>query len=102
MDKHSESKLLKLLRDAPETFVTGEELSRNLGISRSAIWKHVESLREAGYDIAAAHRLGYRFQSAPDLVLPDEIRQLSKTRVIGRQVLSFASIDSTNRLAMEM
>jgi BirA family biotin operon repressor/biotin-[acetyl-CoA-carboxylase] ligase len=82
--------------------VSGEELSRGLGVTRSAVWKHVESLRAAGYAIAAAPHRGYRFGAAPDRLLPDEIRARLGTRLLGREILSFETVDSTNRVALEL
>jgi BirA family biotin operon repressor/biotin-[acetyl-CoA-carboxylase] ligase len=103
MNPNPDSKLLKLLKNADGSFVSGEELSEKLDMTRAAVWKRIVLLREAGYRISASTRNGYKFVSAPDRVLPDEILdRLKKDRVIGRQVLSFAQIDSTNRLALEM
>lgn len=62
--------ILAALRTAGTT-VSGEVLSRELGISRVAVWKHVEELRKLGYRVAASSR-GYRLESVPDLMLPGE------------------------------
>ncbi len=79
-----------------EPLVSGERISAELGISRAAVWKHVEQLRAAGYRIAARRAGGYRLVSPPDRLLPREIaRQLATTR-FGRRVVHWEEIDSTN------
>lgn len=97
-----ETKLLRLLRNARGLHISGEELSQKLNITRSAIWKHIESLREAGYRISASPHRGYQFLGAPDRLLPDELKDALPNKLIGRQILCFESLDSTNRLALEM
>ncbi|MCK4648156.1 HTH domain-containing protein, partial [bacterium] len=47
---------LNILRDRKEGYVSGEELSRKLGISRTAIWKHIQTLKEEGYKINSQKR----------------------------------------------
>ena len=66
-----DSKLLKLLKEADGAYVSGEDLSGKMFVSRAAVWKHVVSLRGAGYKITASTRNGYKFVSAPDRVLAD-------------------------------
>ncbi|HEY8345895.1 MAG TPA: biotin--[acetyl-CoA-carboxylase] ligase [Symbiobacteriaceae bacterium] len=96
------SRLLAALRNAREAWVSGEELSRQLGISRTAIWKQVQSLRERGYQVEAQPRLGYRLVSEPDAVTPDELLPGMTTRSFGRQIVYRPSVGSTNDLAKEL
>ena len=102
INSNTESKLLKYLKNAKEDYLSGAELSVRLKISRSAIWKHVEALRNVGYEIAASPHRGYRILSVPDRLLPDEITNDLNTRRIGHKILSYESLDSTNRMALEM
>lgn len=74
--------------------LSGEELSRRLGISRAAVWKAVNALRQDGYDIQGQSSRGYRLIDCPDLLNAEELRQPG--RVIGCEVLCLNSIDSTN------
>jgi len=83
-------------------YVSGEELSKHLLVSRTAVWKHIGSLREDGYEIESSPRLGYRLVSVPDLLLPPEIQDGLKTSIFGRQIHYRRTIDSTNRLAKEL
>jgi BirA family biotin operon repressor/biotin-[acetyl-CoA-carboxylase] ligase len=85
-----------------ERVVSGERLSGTLGISRAAIWKHVEQLRARGYRIEAEHARGYRLAGIPDRLLPDEIVTRLTARRLGRRVVYFEETDSTNVQAMRL
>ncbi|MCW8893066.1 MAG: biotin--[acetyl-CoA-carboxylase] ligase [Deltaproteobacteria bacterium] len=89
-------KILSLFQPHPERYVSGQEISQMLGISRAAVWKQIKALRERGYTIEAKHALGYRLLEAPDLLRAAEIQSNLKTVIIGKQVVSFEEIDSTN------
>ena len=67
-----EEKIIELLRKK-EGYLSGEDLSKILKVSRQALWKHVQTLRELGFDIAAVPHLGYRLISAPDRLYDFEI-----------------------------
>jgi len=87
-------RILHLLRRAP--MVSGEALSDTLGISRAAVWKHVEALRAAGYRIDSRRARGYTLTAAPDRLLPAEIERHLATERFGRRLECFETIDSTN------
>ena len=70
MVNEMEGKILKALRESGD-YLSGEALSKQLGISRVSIWKHIRSLKADGYIIEASPR-GYRLVSSPDLLLPCE------------------------------
>ena len=98
----SRNTVLSLLREQ-EDFLSGQELSRRLGLSRAAIWKAVDALRRDGYDIEARSGLGYRLRAAPDALTETEIRNfLGKTAVIGRDLRCYPELDSTNNLAKSL
>ncbi|MHB1127650.1 MAG: biotin--[acetyl-CoA-carboxylase] ligase [Bacillota bacterium] len=94
-------KVLGLLEGNPEKFVSGEEISQRLGVSRTAIWKHIQSLREDGYEIESQTRLGYKLVNIPDLLHPWEVRQGLNTRIFGTRVIHFKQVSSTNDAARE-
>lgn len=96
------SEILSLLKKSQPGFVSGEELSSTLNVSRTAVWKHINALREDGYSIESHPRVGYRLVSVPDRLYPDEITAGLKTRVLGKSVVYFAQIDSTNNAAKEL
>jgi len=94
--------LLELLRRKREGYLSGEELSTALGVSRTAVWKHMHQLEEAGYKIAAVPHLGYRLLEAPDRLLPAEIKAGLETRVFGQNVVCYHETTSTNDRALEL
>jgi BirA family transcriptional regulator, biotin operon repressor / biotin---[acetyl-CoA-carboxylase] ligase len=97
-DTKIDARILSALRAAPWG-VSGGELARKLGISRAAIWAHIEELRAIGYDIEASPHLGYRLLSVPDVLHADDLySRLGRTRVIGREIQVFEETTSTNDL----
>lgn len=89
------------LRSRQGEWVSGEGLSRELSISRSAVWKHVSTLRRQGYGIESSPRKGYRLTRAPGLLSPREIRMGLDTRVFGRKEIFISKeTDSTNTQAL--
>ena len=91
------SRILDMLRGGE--FVSGESMSERLGISRSAVWKHIGTLRSEGYGIESVTRRGYRLVSSPDILDPDSIIRSLDTVFIGRKILLFDETDSTNNEA---
>jgi BirA family biotin operon repressor/biotin-[acetyl-CoA-carboxylase] ligase len=91
--------ILCALREPAGGSVSGAELSRQLGVSRAAVWARIEALRGLGYDIEASPHLGYRLLSAPDLLHADDLHsRLGRTRIIGRDIRVFEETTSTNDL----
>ena len=94
-----DEKILNVLRNNTESYISGEELCRFADISRAAIWKHIEKLREEGYEIEASPHLGYRLVSIPDSLIPSEVKWKLKTKMLGKEVMSYKKVDSTNDVA---
>ena len=94
-------KILDRLHEEDD-FLSGEKLSEEFGLSRTAIWKHVKSLKEDGYQIESVTRKGYRLVASPDIVNYDEIKEILHTKIIGRRVIYFNSLESTNKTAKEV
>jgi len=97
-----DEKILNILRQNKEQYISGEELCKNAGISRAAIWKHIEKLREEGYEIEAVPHLGYKLTAVPDTLIPSEIKWKLKTKIFGKEVISYKKIDSTNDIAYQL
>ncbi|PKM51301.1 MAG: biotin--[acetyl-CoA-carboxylase] ligase [Firmicutes bacterium HGW-Firmicutes-7] len=91
-------KVLKLLIDA-EQFLSGEEMSHTLGVSRTAVWKNINKLRGEGYCIESVTNKGYRLTMQPDQLDAYEIEQLLGSKKLVEQVFVYKSIDSTNKEA---
>ena len=60
--------ILELLRQHTDTYVSGTELARALSVSRTAVWKGIEQLREEGYEIGSVTNKGYRLSSESDVL----------------------------------
>jgi BirA family biotin operon repressor/biotin-[acetyl-CoA-carboxylase] ligase len=96
-----EVELIRLLKRS-EGFVSGEELKRGLGVTRSAVWKHIEALRRSGYRIDAAPRKGYRLDKARLPFNGVELASRAAPGAIGARVRFFKEIDSTNTEAFTL
>jgi BirA family biotin operon repressor/biotin-[acetyl-CoA-carboxylase] ligase len=96
------ARVLDALRRAGGRPCSGETLSARQGVSRSQIWKDVEALRGRGYVIEATPGGGYHLAGVPDRLYPEEIGAHLVTRWLARDLRWFDSIDSTNRLALEL
>lgn len=96
------TKILQYLRNAQEEYLSGEELCRQLSVSRTAIWKHIRTLKQEGYEIEAHPRKGYRLQGTPDRLLPAEIHGRLHTQYIGKEIRYFSQVDSTNNEGKKM
>ncbi len=83
-------------------YLSGQDLSDVLRISRVAVWKHIKKIKELGYTIESKQKLGYRLVSNTELLLPWEIIQGLKTKKIGKIAYYFDSINSTQNQAMKM
>lgn len=96
----TKSRLLRLLRTAKEDWISGENISNELSVSRAAISKQVHKLREAGYMIDSSPGKGYRLGKTTDLIIEEEIRNGLETEMLARQkIVCFKQTDSTNRQA---
>lgn len=93
--------ILRLLRGA-DGYISGQELCNRFGVSRTAVWKAINQLKEAGYEIEAQQNKGYRLMAAPDLMTEAEIKSLLHTDWVAKEVLYFDTIDSTNTKAQEL
>lgn len=93
--------ILRLLRSA-DGYISGQELCNRFGVSRTAVWKAINQLKEAGYEIEAQQNKGYKLMAAPDLMTEAEIKSLMHTEWVAKEVLYFDTIDSTNIKAQEL
>ena len=70
------NRLLDLFRQDPGSFQSGEEMAKTLRVSRTAVWKAMNSLRAEGFQIEGTQKKGYRLLSEPDRLLPDQIAEM--------------------------
>ncbi|WP_303723075.1 biotin--[acetyl-CoA-carboxylase] ligase [Malonomonas rubra] len=92
----SRDKILSLFRSNPDVFVSGQEISQSLNISRAAVWKQVELLRDQGFEIEAQRSKGYRLVDGPDLLIATDIEAGLDCQFIGTSLVCLPEIDSTN------
>ena len=95
-----DGRILELLR-AGAGFASGETLSRTLGVSRTAVWKHIKGLRVQGYRIEAVPARGYRLLASPDLLTSLDLGALA-TRRIGARLVCLKETESTNAVAFRL
>jgi BirA family biotin operon repressor/biotin-[acetyl-CoA-carboxylase] ligase len=98
----SEEFVLAFLAEAGDEFVSGEVISDKLGLTRAAVWKHVEALRAQGYRIDAFPARGYRLAGIPDRLGPLELRPLLGTHDLGQVLHCYEEIGSTSDRAKEL
>lgn len=96
-------RIVSLLKDNYPEYISGEELSRILGVSRTAIWKHIARLREDGYIIESHSKVGYKLISSPDRPFEHELKKyLKANRIVGKDIIYHDVLDSTNILGKEL
>ncbi len=95
------SKILEIL-EKKGNYVSGEEISKEIGISRAAIWKHIKKLRELGYEIESKTNEGYKLIKSPEKQIEFELGRLLDTKIIGKKILFFEEVDSTNNKAKQI
>lgn len=96
-----EDKILNELKKNKD-YISGEYLSLTLNVSRTAIWKHIKNLKLKGYIIEGISNKGYKLISSPDLLNKSELSSLIKTSNLGKNIIYFDEIDSTNIKAKEL
>ena len=88
-------KLLELLTEKKE-YISGQAIAEQLGISRQAVWKFVNALRDEGYEISSVPRKGYRLESSPKHLNSASLKSLLQTNVIGKNIIVLETVGSTN------
>ena len=94
--------VLALLETNGTGYLSGADLGATLGVSRAAVWKRIEALRAAGYDIEARPRAGYRLQGMPDVLTPQRAHTGLRTRRIGCSFHHYVDIATTMTVAGEL
>lgn len=95
------TKILWMLRNG-EDYVSGQELSERLGISRTAVWKNIRSLKEEGYQIQAVQNRGYRILEIPDTISASEIKSRLGSSRMGCEIYYIEETSSTNLVAKRL
>jgi len=94
--------ILKLFTDHKDEFISGEYISKQLGISRTAIWKYMNELKEEGIEIEAVRKVGYKIVGKLDKIAPTDIKLGLETKQFGRNVVFHEEVESTQNIANEL
>jgi len=94
--------LVTLLAENATIVISGARIAREIGVSRSTVWRWVQRLRELGVRAKGHPRTGYFLEKVPDLLTPDMLKRRLKGSIFGKHIHHFLRIDSTNRMAMEL
>ncbi|WP_099192804.1 biotin--[acetyl-CoA-carboxylase] ligase [Tepidibacter mesophilus] len=93
------SEIIKILLENKDEFVSGEYISEKLGITRSAVSKHIKNIKNQGYNIESITKKGHKIIGCPDLLSTAVIEHDLNTKFIGKEVIHFDTIGSTNDYA---
>jgi len=89
------TEILRVLRNSMD-YVSGQELCNGLSVSRTAVWKVMNQLKDEGYVIGSVQNKGYRIIAYPDVMTADEIMSRLKAETFVDRIFSFDEVDSTN------
>ena len=95
-------KILSFLKTHESEFLSGQDMSDILKISRVAVWKDIKKIRSLGYKIESKQNLGYRLIESPKRLLPWELTENLNTKFLGKRIYYFDSIDSTQNFAIKI
>lgn len=92
------NRILDILQHA-DGYVSGQQLCELLGVSRTAVWKNINSLKKQGYVIEGVNNKGYRLVNSPDVITKDKIYEHLRTDIFARDITYYDETDSTNTRA---
>ncbi|CUX31815.1 biotin--[acetyl-CoA-carboxylase] ligase [Clostridium sp. C105KSO13] len=95
------AQILRMLRESGG-FVSGQQLCEVLGVSRTAVWKAVNQLKEEGYQVEAVRNRGYHIVDSPDILTGEELSSTMDAQWAGKKIYYFDEIDSTNTRAKQL
>ena len=92
--------ILRMIRQS-SGYVSGQSLCEALGVSRTAVWKYVNQLKEEGYEFDAVSNKGYRIVKYPDIITREEIESMLPEGLAVTNVVYYHETDSTNTRAKQ-
>lgn len=90
-----QNKILDILQNSND-YISGQEISFQLGVSRQAVWKSINSLKEKGYTISSVTNKGYRLEAAPKYLNENSLKKHLHNKIIGSKLVVLDSVGSTN------
>src|ERR1700752_5031150 len=100
-DRHVDG-LLTLLSENPMIVISGEKIARQIGVSRSAVWRWTQRLRALGVRVKGHPRTGYQLERVPDVLSPSLLRRSLRNSPFGKRIYHFFKAGSTNTIAFEL
>src|ERR1035437_2393638 len=94
--------LLALLADNAMIVISGAKIAREIGVTRSTVWRWIEKIRALGVRVKGHPRTGYQIEEVPDILAPTLLRRRLHPGPLGKRVYHFFKIDSTNSVAMTL
>src|SRR6202166_739582 len=94
--------LLTLLSDNPLIVISGQKIAREIGVSRSAVWRWTQRLRALGVRVKGHPRKGYRIERVPDVLSPSLLRRRLRNSPFGKRIYHYFKTASTNRIALDL
>jgi BirA family biotin operon repressor/biotin-[acetyl-CoA-carboxylase] ligase len=94
--------LLTLLSENPMIVISGEKIARQIGVSRSAVWRWTQRLRALGVRVKGHPRTGYRIERVPDVLSPSLLRRRLRDSSFGKRIYHYFKTASTNTIALEL
>jgi BirA family transcriptional regulator, biotin operon repressor / biotin---[acetyl-CoA-carboxylase] ligase len=94
--------LVTLLTNNATIAISGARIAREIGVSRSTVWRWIEQLREVGVRVKGRPHTGYFLERVPDILTPELLRARLKSSLFAKRIYHFFRTDSTNRVGMEL
>src|ERR1039458_1530759 len=94
--------LLPLLADNAMIVISGAKIAREIGVTRSTVWRWIEKLRALGLRVKGHPRSGYQIERVPDILAPRILRKRLLPGPFGKRIHHFFKTDSTNAVAMTL
>src|SRR5579875_2749021 len=97
------NEIIRTFLQSEGKFVSGESLSKQLGVTRTAVWKHINALEAMGFCFTSTNRLGYKLSHVPDILIEPLLKAyLNQTTQLGKTVYWLPEVDSTNLFAQSL
>src|SRR5262245_19653029 len=94
--------LVTLFANNATISISGARIAREIGVSRSTVWRWIEQLREVGVRVKGRPHTGYFLERVPDVLTPELLRGRLNSSLFGKRIFHFFCTDSTNRVGMEL
>jgi len=96
----NEDKLLDILKESND-YISGEEISRRMDVSRTSVWKYINKLRGKGCKILSSTNKGYKLEDEKDMIVSEDLQKTCHTSLIGRKIVYYSRCSSTNEMARQ-